>query len=178
MPNLREDVIASQNADTDRIRRGLDTSETRPQNRAQVQNAAGRAILRSAARAGLAGLAGEAGYMAGRELDERTGLGKKMVDKSGLGDSAEKAVKSRDKVELSKNAKERLEDEEIDQIRRDTDASEKARRAYSGRYEDGTRLPDDEPYKGDGMKRGGKVNSASRRGDGIAQRGKTKGRYL
>jgi len=29
-----------------------------------------------------------------------------------------------------------------------------------------------------GMKRGGSVNSASRRGDGIAQRGKTKGRYL
>ena len=29
-----------------------------------------------------------------------------------------------------------------------------------------------------GYKRGGKVNSASRRGDGIAQRGKTKGKYL
>jgi hypothetical protein len=29
-----------------------------------------------------------------------------------------------------------------------------------------------------GMKNGGKVKSASRRGDGIAQRGKTKGRYL
>lgn len=28
------------------------------------------------------------------------------------------------------------------------------------------------------FKKGGKVNSASRRGDGIAQRGKTKGRYL
>jgi len=31
---------------------------------------------------------------------------------------------------------------------------------------------------GGGLKRGGKVKSASRRGDGIAQRGKTKGRYL
>ena len=29
-----------------------------------------------------------------------------------------------------------------------------------------------------GMKKGGKVSSASSRGDGIAQRGKTKGRYL
>ena len=57
MPNLREDVMASQSADSDRIKRGLDTSETRPQNRAQVQNAAGRAITRTAGRAGLAGLA-------------------------------------------------------------------------------------------------------------------------
>jgi hypothetical protein len=190
LPNLREDVMASQSADVDRIRRGLDTSETRPQNRAQVQNAAGRAITRTAGRAGLAGLAGEAGYALGRKIDEETGVGKKIVDKSGLGDVAEKAGKPRDKVELSKSAKERLQDEEIDQIRRDTDASEKARRAYSGRYEDGTRLPDDEPYKGDGMKRGGKVkkmasggmtskaSSASKRGDGIAQRGKTRGKYL
>ena len=31
------------------------------------------------------------------------------------------------------------------------------------------------PQEPEGMKRGGKVNSASRRADGIAQRGKTKG---
>jgi len=30
----------------------------------------------------------------------------------------------------------------------------------------------------EGMKKGGKVSSASKRADGIAQRGKTKGRYL
>jgi hypothetical protein len=29
-----------------------------------------------------------------------------------------------------------------------------------------------------GMKKGGKIGSASKRADGIAQRGKTKGRYL
>jgi hypothetical protein len=29
-----------------------------------------------------------------------------------------------------------------------------------------------------GMKKGGKVSSASNRGDGIAQRGKTKGRFI
>ena len=32
--------------------------------------------------------------------------------------------------------------------------------------------------EGEGMKKGGKVSSASRRGDGIAQRGKTKGRMV
>jgi hypothetical protein len=42
MPNLLEDVIESQGADTERIRRGLDTAETRPQNRKQVQEAGGR----------------------------------------------------------------------------------------------------------------------------------------
>jgi hypothetical protein len=31
---------------------------------------------------------------------------------------------------------------------------------------------------GGGMKKGGKVSSASSRGDGIAQRGKTKGRFV
>ena len=57
-----------------------------------------------------------------------------------------------------------MEDEEIAEMRRDTDSKEKARREYSGRYEDGTRLPDEEPYKGDGMKKGGKV-----RGWGMAR---------
>jgi len=36
----------------------------------------------------------------------------------------------------------------------------------------------DEANEPKGMKKGGKVSSASSRGDGIAKRGKTKGRYL
>lgn len=143
-----------------------------------VKAAGMRGGTRLGGAAGLAQMALEAGLFTGKKIDEKTGLGKKMVDKSGLGDVVDKAVNARDKVELSKNAKERLQDEELAQMRRDTDSNEKARRAYSGRYADGTRLPDEEPYRGDGMKSGGKVSSASRRGDGIAQRGKTKGRYL
>jgi len=148
-----------------------------------VKAAGRRGGTRLGGAAGLLQLSAEAGYAAGKKLDEETGVGKKIVDKGGLGDIVDKAVKKRDKVELSKSAKERLEDEEIDQIRRDTDSAEKARREYSGRREDGSRLPDDEPYKGDGMKRGGKVvkmasggMTASRRADGIAQRGKTRGK--
>jgi hypothetical protein len=143
----------------------------------------------------------EIGYGVGRKIDEKTGLGKKMVDKSGLGDAAEKAANRRDKVELSKDAKARLDEEEVDNYRRETDANEKARREYSGRYEDGTRLPREENYKGDGMKKGGMTAkfmsfskkgrpagmkpvtkmasggvTASRRADGIAQRGKTRGK--
>ena len=82
---------------------------------------------------------------------------------------------------MSKDAKARLDEEEVDNYRRETDANEKARREYSGRYEDGTRLPSEENYKGDGMKRGGRVKkmasggmTASKRADGIATKGKTK----
>ena len=152
-PNLREDVIASQKADAERIRRGLDTSETRPQNRRQVQEAGGRATTRTGGRAGLAGLAAELGYGIGREIDERTGVGKKIVEKSGLGDVVDKVVNMRDKVKLSK--REKADDSD------DSDASDKFQPRRS---------------EGDfGMKKGGAV-SASKRADGIAQRGKTKGR--
>lgn len=127
-PNLREDVVASQSADNERIRRGLNTAETRPQNRAQVQNAAARAVTRSTGRAGLASLAGEASYALGRKLDEETGAGKKLVEKSGLGKAAEKAVNRRDKVELSEDSKNRLDEMEVDEALREVDAERKARK--------------------------------------------------
>jgi hypothetical protein len=188
-PNLREDVAASQSADNERIKRGLDTSGTRAQNRSQVQNAAGRAITRTAGRAGLAGLAAEAGYAVGKKLDEETGVGKKIVDKSGLGSAAEKAANRRDKVELSKDAKARLDEEEVDNYRRETEAEDKERKAYSGKDEEN-------------MKRGGmtsKFMSFSKKGkpagmkpvtkmasggsfrasaNGIATKGKTRGKMV
>ena len=158
IPNLREDVLESQNADADRIRRGLDTAETRPQNRRQVQEAGGRAILRSTGRLGAAGLAGQVGYGLGRELDERTGVGKKMVE----GSSALKAIADKmsesDRVKLSEDSKDRIADMENDKTLREVDAEK------------------------EGMKKGGAVRkyaaggSVSSRADGIAQRGKTRGR--
>ena len=146
-PNLREDVLESQNADAERIRRGLDTTKIRPQNRGQVQEAGGRATLRSAGRLGAAGVAGEVGYGLGREIDERTGAGKKMVESSeGLKAIAKKMGDS-DRVKLSEDSKNRIADMENDQAMREVDAEKK----YA---------------------KGGYVKSA----DGIAQRGKTKGR--
>lgn len=145
MPHPKERVLESGASDIERIQKGLDTSETRPQNRAQVQNAAGRAVLRSLGRAsGIAG-AVQAGHELGSEIEKRTGIGKKFVDESGLGDAVERAVKRRHEgVQLTPEARERV---------------------FSGETE--------------GMKRGGKVKpTASSRGDGIAQRGKTRGRYL
>ena len=166
LPGLKDDVVARDREDTAKAKKGreVDSSKLTGGAKEAVREAGKRAENRKIGRRGAGMAALEGGYMLGREIDEKTGLGKKLVDKSGLGDAAEKAASRRDKVELSKSAKERLGDEEIDQIRRDTDASEKARRAYSGRYEDGTRLPDEESYKGDGMKKGGKV-----RGWGIAR---------
>jgi len=183
LPGLRDDVFERDREDTAKAKKGreVDSSKLKGGAKEAVREAGQRAENRKIGRRGAGVAALEAGYMIGREIDEKTGLGKKIVDKGGLGDIVDKAASKRGKVELTKSAKERLEDAEIDQIRRDTDAAEKARREYSGRREDGSRLPDDEPYKGDGMKRGGRVKkmasggmTASKRADGIATRGKTK----
>jgi hypothetical protein len=177
-PNLREDVMASQDADNDRIKRGLDTSKTRPQNRSQVQNAAGRAITRTGGRAGLAALASEAGYALGRKIDEETGVGKKLIDKT-VGPSIDRAIASKDRVTLSPEAKARIEAGELEEkasvkpMKRAMDSASPEGKMRPGRNEE---IDDETRESAGGYKRGGKVNSASRRGDGIAQRGKTRGK--
>jgi len=175
-PNLREDVNASQRADNERIRRGLNADADRANNRRTQQEAGGRAITRTGSRMGLAGLAGEAGYAVGRKLDEETGVGKKMANELGLGDAAEKIVNRRNKVELSKGAKEQLNDMEIEDTLREVDRDAKATKEYSGKDKPSQYRGDDEPaYKrGGGVKKMASGGSASKRADGIAQRGKTR----
>jgi hypothetical protein len=151
MPNPREDVVASQKADADRIKRGLDTAETRPQNRKQVQEAGGRAALRSVGRAGAAELAFRAGYEGGRALDERTGVGKKMVEGSGALKAVADKMGGSDKVKLSEDSKDRVAHAENTKALREVDAEK------------------------EGMKKGGRVKKYAR-GGGIEQRGKTRGR--
>jgi len=169
-PNLREDVVASQRADNARIARGMDTAETRPQNRMQVQEAGGRAIARTAGRANAGAAAFEAGQAIGDEIEKRTGVGKKFVEKSGLGDLAAKVGASGPRVKLSQEAQDRLDDEDTDKILRnfkDPDVSQ----------------------QGSEYKRGGKVkkmasggstsmSKASSRADGCCVKGKTRGKYL
>jgi hypothetical protein len=190
LPGLKDDVVERAKEDFAKGQKGrnVDSSKLTGGAKDAVREAGKRADNRNVGRAGAGQVMFEIGYGVGRKIDEKTGLGKKMVDKSGLGSAAEKAANRRDKVELSKDAKARLDEEEVDNYRRETDANEKARREYSGRYEDGTRLPSEENYKGDGMKRGGKVkkmasggmtsgaSSASKRADGIATKGKTRGK--
>jgi hypothetical protein len=160
-PNLLEDVIASQNSDLDRIVRSnnespsqTDSRRRSPLGNVSQRDAAGRAMLRSMGRAGLAGNVLGASTKLGQYIDEETGAGKKIVDKSGLGKIIDKLVNDRDKVELSSGAKQRLSDMETDKFRREVE--------------------EESPKN---FKRGGKV-SASSRGDGIAQRGKTRGKMI
>jgi len=204
LPGLTDDVVARDREDTAKAKKGreVDSSKLKGGAKEAVREAGQRAENRKVGRRGAGVAAFEIGYGVGRTIDEKTGLGKKMVEKSGLGDAAEKAANRRDKVELSKDAKARLDEEEVDNYRRETDSAEKARREYSGRKEDGTRLPDEESYKGDGMKKGGmtaKFMSFSKKGkpagmkpvtkmasggsfrasaNGIAQRGKTRGKMV
>ena len=140
-PNPKELALESAAADMDRTNRGMNPTAKGEYNRRMQQEAGGRGLLRNAGRAGAVSMATQAGLAIGDEIEKRTGVGKKFVDKSGLGDAVERAVKrSHEGVKLKPEARERV---------------------MSGETED--------------MKKGGKV-SVSRRADGIAQRGKTKGR--
>jgi hypothetical protein len=90
--------------------------------RATQQEAGGRALLRSVSRAGAAQLAGELGYAAGREIDERTGLGKAIVNNSNVLKAVSEALSKSDRVKLSKASKERLADIENDEALRKVDS--------------------------------------------------------
>ena len=157
-PNLMEDVVASQGADAERMRRGLGADAKREYNRRLQQEAGGRAMLRTAGRANLAGAALGAGYEAGRALDEKTGAGKKLVEDTGLGKMAEKMAKPKDKVELSEDAKRRLDEEDIDRMTRETKAEKAAERAER---EDKEKFDEGKPYKRGGSVKGwGKARGA------------------
>jgi hypothetical protein len=66
--SLTSDVVASQRADTDRIKKGLSAASDYPKNKLVAstrQEAGGRAVVRTAQRGAAAGAAGAAGYAAG-----------------------------------------------------------------------------------------------------------------
>ncbi len=160
-PNLKEDTGKSVKADAERIKKGLDPATNETQ---RTKDAAGRATTRMASRAGLAGLAYTAGEEVGKKLDkEFPELGKKIVDKSGIGPAIDKVVNMRDKVELSKSAKERLSEDKDEGLSRGPRISEN----------ESTREMLDMLGKAS-MKKGGKVKSASARADGCCIRGKTR----
>ena len=186
IPGGKDDVFDRIKEDVAKGKKGRDVDSSKLSGGAKeaVREAGRRADTRNVGRGGAAQAALSAGYELGREIDESgipftggvgKGIGKKVVDKSGLGRAAEKSANSRDKVELSKSSKERLADMEIDETMREVDRDIKATKEYSGK---------DKPseYRGDdAFKRGGKVKkmasggmTASRRADGIATKGKTK----
>ena len=79
-PNLKEDVVKSVKTDSKTLGKALDTSAVKGAARKSMQEAGGRAVARLASRAGAAGAALSTGWSLGRALDEKTGIGKKMVN--------------------------------------------------------------------------------------------------
>ena len=157
-PNPKEDVVASNEADLERIKKGLDQKTNREgergyMDRAKTQEAAGRALSRTMGRAGAAQAAFMAGRGIGELIDKNTNVGK-YIDKA-----IDKASVPSDRVKLTKEAQER-----VDQEQAFKDVEDAMRRVRNN---------EDKEYK-----KGGKVSSASRRADGAAQRGKTRGRYI
>ena len=186
IPGFKDDVGKRSFEDMDKLKKAanINSSGLKGGARQAVIEAGGRGLARNIGRGALAEGAFEAGYGIGRAIDEKTGVGKKIVDESGLGDLAERVANSRDKVELSEGAKKRiargdLDSEEVIPSKKKSTASKNMSvegKMYAGRNPE---IDDSTRESAGGYKRGGKVVSkASSRADGIAQRGKTRGRYL
>ena len=158
-PNLLEDVGASQAADMRRVGRGLSPTAASPANRLRQQEAGGRATLRSLGRAGLLGAAVEAGREIDRRNPEVGEAAEKIIEGSGVGSLMRRGAVSPGRVELSDDAEQRFVDRDVLRARAAADEIMKEQ-------------------KGRGYAKGGSVGSASKRADGCAQRGKTKGRMI
>lgn len=177
IPGGRDDVFERIREDAAKGKKGrnVDSSKLSGTAKEVVREAGRRADTRNVGRGGAAQAALSAGYELGRAIDEETGVGKKLVEKSGLGKAAEKAANRRDKVELSKSSKERLDEMEVDEALREVDRDIKSAKEYSGKDKPSEYRGDDE------FKHGGRVKkmasggmTVSKRADGIASRGKTK----
>jgi hypothetical protein len=154
IPGATENVVERTSEDIGKVRKrmNVESSGLKGGAKESVKEAGGRAARRLGARAGLAGAALSGGYDAGRAIDEATGVGRKLVGKAG---SAIDRAATGDRVTLTKEAKQQLEDEENFQ------GMQKALREV------------DEESGRKGYAKGGVT-----RADGCAQRGKTKGRYI
>lgn len=109
LPSLKEDVVKSVKADAKRIGKGLSPSGKSALTRSAQQLAGGRALTRMAGRVVPALGALEGGYQAGRMIDEKTGIGKKLVDKV-FGKAIDQYISggTGERVQLTKESKDRL----------------------------------------------------------------------
>lgn len=184
MPHPQEDVGPAQMEDLRKIGRGLNPNAKEGNrfseiNRRRQQEAGGRATLRTGARAGLAGLAFEGGRQIGEEIDRRfPQVGEAVdtaLDKSGVSKLLQRGAVPPGRVELTDEARQRLVDNEVAKVvneSREREDEQRAKRKTDSERERTLRR------NADGYAKGGMVGSASKRGDGCAQRGKTRGKYL
>lgn len=194
VPRLDDDVVRSTREDLQKATRAATGAKgVKGAARGSVMDAGKRASGRLAGRAGLAGAALQAGWGAGRAIDEATGVGKKVVEATGLGKLIDNVVNDPDervtlarrkevapaKVVVSAPAAKAAEPVPKPPVKPSSPAR-KARTAdapTSSVREGRNENIDDDTRKramaSVGMKSGGSV-----RGNGCAQRGKTRGRFI
>lgn len=174
VPDPNEDVMQRTSEDVGKVKKRMNVESSGLKGGAKeaVKEAGGRAASRLGARAGAAGVALQQGYEIGRAIDEKTGIGRKLVDKL-AGEDIDRAVNKRDKVELSEESKERIKRGDLNKKRESE--SEKEPPLDMFLRKPGYRMGEETEKTPEQYKRGGKI-SASSRADGIAKRGKTRGR--
>ena len=167
LPHPKEDVMGSQRADIGRIRQGLSAPGKTERGRAMQQEAGGRAITRTMGRAGAVGAAGLGGAEMGKRLRDRADA-EKMRPDAEMGPSMDSNVevpapRPRPRPRPMPTPS----------------PTSSMREGRNENIDDETRARAMESV---GMKNGGmtkkyaKGGSVSSRADGIAQRGKTRGK--
>ena len=165
-PHPLEDVVGSQRADIGRIRQGLNAPGRTERGRTTQQEGAGRAITRTMGRAGAAGAAGLGGAEIGKRLRDRADAEKMRPDaemESSMGSEEAPMPKPRSRP----------------RPRPMPEPTSNIREGRNENIDDETRARAMESV---GMRKGGmtqkyaKGGSVSSRADGIAQRGKTRGK--
>jgi hypothetical protein len=179
LPNPMQYDTQTAGRDADAVKKALNPPKHIKGGALDSVRAAGmRGGTRLGGAAGLAGLAYEGGKFIGRKIDEETGAGKKIVDET-VGPSIDRVIASQDRVTLSPEAKARIAAGELEQKEPKPRTRTIGGSSPEGKLQPGRNpeIDDETRESAGGYKKGGKV-STSTRGDGIAQRGKTKGRML
>jgi hypothetical protein len=174
-PHPLEDVVGSQRADIGRIRQGLNAPGKTERGRTMQQEAGGRAITRTAGRAAAMGAAGLGGAELGKRLRDR-------ADAEKMNSDAEMEP-SMDSDSVSSAPPAPMPTPKPRPRPRPRPMSEPTGSVREGRNEN---IDDETRARAmasvNGMKKGGmtkkyaKGGSVSSRADGIAQRGKTRGK--
>jgi len=171
LPHPKEDVMASQRADIGRIRQGLNAPGKTERGRAMQQEAGGRAIARTAGRAAAVGAAGLGGAEMGKRLRDRADA-EKMRPDAEMGPSMGSDMDSNVEVPAPRPRPR-------PRPMPTPSPTSSMREGRNENIDDETRARAMESV---GMKKGGmtkkyaKGGSVSSRADGIAQRGKTRGK--
>ena len=168
VPKFTDDVVKSAKEDAAKAQKGrnVDSSKLTGAAKDAVREAGARASNRNIGRGGIPAAALAVGYGTGRMLDEATGVGKKMVDKT-VGPSIDRAIASEDRVTLSPSAKARIEAGELEEkasvkpMKRAVESKSPEGKMRPGRNEE---IDDETRESAGGYKKGGKV-----KGWGIAR---------